>query len=320
MAKKGNKEVLQTVNKAMDIVKRIKADEEFSQKDKMDILDDFVGVSDTTNNSYWTPLEVCQFMKDLLPIDEALNEGREIHIADLSAGIGMCARPFIKKYGKLLDGVKFDLYEYNPDTSMALKKAWEDYEQVTVYPDCDTLKFDIPIEYDFVIGNPPFSGNCEYPNAQEWACDKKGKVAKSLSIMDAFVDLAIQKCKPNGYIAYVIGGGHLYKGNKTEALRKWMKKEVALKAIVPLDSDTFSEAGITGTSVGSYLIVWQKGAKQEEVFLGDLIDKKDLKTEMKSMARKFKLLNFGTYNITYESQNNIKHCKLNPKVIWTNTN
>lgn len=42
MAKKGNKEVLQTVNKAMDIVKRIKADEEFSQQDKMDILDDFV--------------------------------------------------------------------------------------------------------------------------------------------------------------------------------------------------------------------------------------------------------------------------------------
>ena len=77
MAKKGNKEVLLGVNQTLNIIKRIKADEMFTPEEKMDILDKFIGMSED-NNSYFTPLEVCTMMKDMLPIDEAISEGKEV--------------------------------------------------------------------------------------------------------------------------------------------------------------------------------------------------------------------------------------------------
>ncbi|WP_440941449.1 MULTISPECIES: N-6 DNA methylase [Paenibacillus] len=74
---------------------------------------------------------------------------------------------------------------------------------------------------------------------------------------DAFIDLAIKKVKPQGHIALVLPTGHLSKGNATAKLREWMRSQVALKAVTPLDSDTFAEAGVQGTGVGTVLCIWK---------------------------------------------------------------
>lgn len=88
--------------------------------------------------------------------------------------------------------------------------------------------------------------------------------------------MAINKVKPQGHIALVLPTGHLSKGNATAKLREWMRSQVALKAVIPLDSDTFAESGVQGTGVGTVLCIWQKAVKQGKVFIGELSDKRIL--------------------------------------------
>src|SRR5690606_32707857 len=110
------------INNSISIIKRIEAGEVFTKEEKQDILSKYIGV-DESNNSYWTPVEICNWIKQLLNI----NTG-EYRIADFSAGIGNMAISFIEEYGKLQDGITFDLFEYDSNTSAALKTAWSDYE------------------------------------------------------------------------------------------------------------------------------------------------------------------------------------------------
>lgn len=265
----------------MDIIKRIEAGEAFTPEEKQNILHKFVGMS-KDNNSYFTPVPICNWIKDLLDI----NHGK---IADLSAGIGNMVVPFIKEYRRLLDGIAFDLYELDENNSMAGKMAWIDYEQVNFYGNFNTIERadEIPDNaYDFVIGNPPFTGSVPY--LCEWN-NNKGKIKKN-SICDAFVDLAVKKVKDNGYISLVVPAGHLYKGNATAKLREWLKDHVALKGVFPLDSGTFKEAGIMGTSVGTYLVIYQKGVPQDKVMIGVLHDKKEIINEMKAIAKNFRMM------------------------------
>lgn len=288
MAKKGNKDVLKSVNYSINIVKKIKENIKFTPEEKQNILIDFAGMSED-NNSFFTPYEICNFIKELLNIKSG-------KILDPSAGIGNMIRPFVKEYGKLLDDIKFDCFELDENNSIAGAKAWEDFKQVKYNTCFNSLDRVSEIEenyYDFVIGNPPFVGSVLYMNEFN---NLKGK-AKKTDIVSCFIDLAINKCKDKGYIALVVPGGHLFKGNAVEKLRDHMKIKGALKGIFPLDADTFSEAGILGTSVGTNLIIWQKGVPQGKVFIGDLIDKKDIKTEMNSMALQFQLFLSGDYHL-----------------------
>ncbi|MBU3216661.1 SAM-dependent methyltransferase [Clostridium estertheticum] len=286
MATKGNKEVLKSVNYSINIIKKIKEDVAFTQEEKQKILIDFVGMSED-NNSYFTPFEICNFIKDLLNITSG-------KIIDPSAGIGNMIRPYIKEYGKLLDGIEFTCFEFDENNSLAGYKAFEDYEQVkynTCFNSLDRVGEIKDNYYDYVIGNPPFVGSVEYLNEFN---NTKGK-AKKTDIVSCFIDLSIKKCKDKGYIALVLPGGHLFKGNAVQKLRDYMKGVISLKGIFPLDADTFSEAGILGTSVGTNLLIWQKGTPQGKVFIGDLADKKDLKTEMSSIALQFQLFLSGDY-------------------------
>lgn len=129
---KGNKEVLAAVNYSMDIIKRIEAGEAFAPEEKQNILHKFVGLS-KDNNSYFTPIAICTWIKDLLDIKQG-------KIADLSAGIGNMVVPFIKGYGKLQDGITFDCYELDENNSMAGKMVWSDYEQVNFYGSFNTIE------------------------------------------------------------------------------------------------------------------------------------------------------------------------------------
>ena len=288
MAKKNNKDVLKSVNYSFDIVKKIKESIEFTMEEKQKILIDFVGLSED-NNSYFTPFEICNFIKELLNIKTG-------KILDPSSGIGNMIRPFVSEYGKLIDDIEFDCFELDENNSLAGAKAWEDFEQVKYNTCFNSLDRTVEIQdnyYDYVIGNPPFVGSVEYLNEFN---NTKGK-AKKTDIVSCFIDLSIKKCKDKGYIALVLPGGHLFKGNAVQKLRDYMKGVVSLKGIFPLDADTFSEAGILGTSVGTNLIICQKGAAQGKVFIGDLIDKKDLKTEMNSIALQFQLFLSGDYHL-----------------------
>ncbi len=283
--------MLSKVNYSMDIVKRIKANEPFTQAEKEKILTDFVGMSED-NNSYFTPFEICEFIYKLLDIKNG-------KVADLSAGIGNMVKPMIKTYGELEGNVEVDLYEYDENNSVASEMAWSDFAQVNTYGSFDSIDRNDEIgEYDFIIGNPPFSGSVPY--WCQWNHAKNGK-AKKNNICDAFVDLAIRKTKDKGYIALVLPYGHLYKGNATEKLREWMKDEVALKGIFPLDSNTFKQAGLSGTSVSTVLCVWQKGVKQDKVFFGELDDKDELTKELDALAYHFHLFNSEYYDISYAS-------------------
>ncbi|GIN58491.1 hypothetical protein J8TS2_28100 [Lederbergia ruris] len=290
---KGNKEMLATVNFSMDVVKRIKAGDVFTKEEKQETLNGYIGLDDK-NNSYWTPVAITNWVKQLLNIQG------NVRIADFSAGIGNFAVPFIKEYGKLDDDIQFDLYELDSNTSLALKEAWSDYDQVNVYSDFNSLDRheEIPNDYDIVLGNPPFSSSTKY--YAEWNHNKNGS-AKNNNLADCFVDLSIRKAKDKSFIALVLPYGHLYKGNATAKMRAWMKSQVALKGVFPLDDDVFKDAGINGTKVGTCLIILQKGAKQDKVFYGQLQDKDDLVGEMQAMARQFRVFLEDDYDITYSS-------------------
>jgi len=57
VTKKGNKEVLQSVNYNINIIKDIKAGKKLTQDDKENILNKYSGMSDD-NNSFWTPVPI----------------------------------------------------------------------------------------------------------------------------------------------------------------------------------------------------------------------------------------------------------------------
>lgn len=257
------------------------------------MLDTYTGIS-KDNNSYFTPYEICNFIKQLLDI-------RRGKIADLSGGIGNTIRPFIKEYGKIDGGIQFDCFELDENNSLVGSKAWEDYKQVNFYTNFNSIDRADEIEdnyYDFIIGNPPFTGTTKY--MCEWN-NNKGK-AKNNKLVDCFVDLSIKKCKDKGFIVLVLPGGHLFNSNGTAKLRQWMKSKVALKGVVPLDSKTFENAGILGTSVGTNLIIFQKGVMQETIFIGELIDE-NIKLEMESLAAQFRLFLSKNYHLEYSSDN-----------------
>lgn len=296
---KGNKAILEGINYSIEVIKNIESGDPFSQEEKEGILTSYVGMS-SDNNSYFTPDVICNLIVDMLDIKSG-------KVADLSAGVGSMVKPFIKSYSSLLDGIKFDCYEYDSNNSSAGQMAWSDYEQVNYTGNFDSIERhdEIPYGYDYVIGNPPFSGSVKYWS--EWNHNKNGS-AKNNNICDAFVDLAISKTKDKGYIALVLPGGHLYKSKATEKLREWMMKELALKAIIPLNVDTFKDAGVKGTSVSTYLIVLQKGVQQEGIFYGKLYDKEDLAAEIKSLGRAFRVFNSHNYEVTYASDSNSGLC------------
>lgn len=291
---KGNKELLAKINYSMDIIKRIEAGESFSQVEKQRILDDYSGMS-ADNNSYFTPFEICNFIKQLLDIKQG-------KIADLSGGTGSMIRPLVKEYGKLEDGIEFDCYEIDSNNSAAGKMAWSDYRQVNYYGNfnsiarCDEITDDY---YDFVIGNPPFAGTVEYK--AEWNVNNKGKINSKNDICNTFIDLAIRKVKVGGMIALVLPSSHMYKSNATAKLREWMKSQVALRAVIPLDADTFAESGVQGTSIGTILCIWQKEKTQGKVFVAELTNKKDVVAEMEALAYQFRLLMSKEYDIEYTS-------------------
>jgi type I restriction enzyme M protein len=293
MGKRNNKDVLKNVNYNIEVIKNIKSNKSFSIDEKNKMLNTYTGIS-KDNNSYFTPFEICDFIRQLLDI-------RKGKIADLSAGIGNMVRPFIKEYGILHDNIQFDCYELDENNSLIGSKVWEDYEQINFHGNFDSLNKSDEIKdnyYDFIIGNPPFAGSVKY--MCQWN-NTKGK-AKNNKLVDCFVDLSIKKCKDKGLIALILPAGHLFNSNGTAKLRKWMKDEVALKAIFSLNSKTFENAGILGTTVGTNLIVFQKGAEQEKIFVGELTDK-DIKFEMKSLAYAFRLFLSGNYHLEYRKDN-----------------
>ncbi|KRG15601.1 hypothetical protein ACA30_05785 [Virgibacillus soli] len=295
---KGNKAVLEGINYSLEIVKKVKANEEFSQDGKERILTDYVGMS-KDNNSFFSPYEICQFIKDALGIKQG-------KVADLSGGIGSMIQPFIKEYGKLDDGIQFDCYELDENNSLAGSMAWSDYDQVNYYGQFNSIERhdEIPGNFDYVIGNPPFSGSVPY--LAEWN-NNKGKI-KNNDICNAFVDMAIRKTRDKGYIALVLPTSHMFKSQATEKMRVWMKSQVALKGVFPLDQDTFKDSGVKGTKVGTVLCIWQRGAKQGEIFYGHLQDKDDLVGEMKAMARQFRVFLSGDYDIRYASDSSSGLC------------
>ncbi|QPW62068.1 N-6 DNA methylase [Clostridium botulinum] len=287
---KGNKGVLESVHYSLEIIKNIKERKEFSQTDKENILKQYVGLS-KDNNSFFTPIPICSFICNLLDIKENMK------IADLSAGIGNMCIPLIKEYGQLKDDITFDMYELDENNSLAGSKAWEDYKQVKYYSNCDTLNYDIPENYyDCIIGNPPFVGSIPY--MCEWN-NNKGKIKKN-QIVDAFIDKSFKVCKENGYIALVLPQGFCFKGNGTGKLRDYLKERYSLLFCMELDQDTFANAGITGTGVGTVLCVFQK-CKQTKPTIYCKLDKTDkLDRQFKGIIEQLKICQNKHY-INYSS-------------------
>ncbi|OBZ14593.1 hypothetical protein A8L34_11760 [Bacillus sp. FJAT-27264] len=76
-----------------------------------------------------------------------------------------------------------------------------------------------------------------------------------------------------------------------------MRSQVALKAVIPLDSGTFAEAGVQGTRVGTVLCIWKKEAKQGKVFIDEMYDKKDLVTNINELIYQYRLFENEEYEV-----------------------
>lgn len=280
--KKGNKEMLKTVNYSLETVKKIKEGHEFTQSDKEEILNRFTGLSED-NNSYFTPYEICRLMVDCLDI-----KGNST-IADLSGGIGNMVQPLIETYGKLKDNVKFDLFELDENTSLAATKCWEDYKQVNYRGNVNTLDLDIGEEYDFIIGNPPFSGTLDYET--KWNVNSKGKSSKKNDLLNSFIDKSFKCCKDNGYVALILPGGVLFKSGATEKLRNYLSERYDLKLMIELNPETFSSSGLNGTTITTYLVIWQKcKTKNNKTMIVELNPKDNLQLQLNSIPTYFQLV------------------------------
>lgn len=282
MKKKGNKDMLKSVNYSLDTVKKVKQGYEFSQEEKEKILTDFVGLSED-NNSYYTPFHICKLITDCLDIKG------NVSVADLSGGIGNMIEPLIECYGKLKDNITFDLYELDENTSLAASKCWEDYKQVNFYGNVNTLSLDISKQYDFVIGNPPFSGTTNYET--EWNVNPKGKRSAKNELLNSFIDKSFKCCKDNGYVGLILPGGILYKGNASEKLRKYLAERYDLKLVIELNPDTFANSGLKGTALTTYLIIWKKCKTQDnKTMIVELNPKDNLKLQLESIPKYFKMV------------------------------
>ena len=280
--KKGNKDVLKSINYSLDIVKKCKSNYKFTKEEKQEILHKFIGLSED-NNSYFTPEIICKLITECLDIK--CNDT----VADLSGGIGNMAIPLIDTYGKLKDDISFDIYELDENTSLAGKMTWEDYSQVNYYGNINTLSLNIEKKYDFVIGNPPFSGNTEYET--EWNVNTKGKPSKKNELVNSFIDLSFKCCKDNGYVALVLPGGILYKDKATKKLREYLAERYDLKMLIELNPDTFSKSGLQGTTVTTNLIIWQKcKTSNNKTMIIELNPIDNLKTQLESIPHYFKLV------------------------------
>lgn len=298
--KKGNKDLLKSVNYSLETVKKIQEGLDFSIDEKQQILTDFVGLSED-NNSYYTPDSVCDFICDTLDIKG------DAKVCDLSGGIGSMAKSLILEYGKLKDNVQFDLYELDPNTSIAAAKAWEDYGQVNYVGNVDTLALDIEEnKYDYCIGNPPFSGSVEY--TADWNIDGKGKVKKKNDIVNAFIDKSFKVTKEGGYVALVLPGGFVSKGNSTEKLREYISERYDLKLVMDLLPDAFVNSGLKGTTVGTTLIIWQKcKSKNNKTILVELHKDEDLLKQFKSISYYFKVVQGEHYILMNHSANDMSY-------------
>ena len=290
MAKMGNKDVLKTVNYSLNIIKDIKAGKVFTDEEKEEILDKYVGLSED-NNSYWTPLPICKFIHNLITKDGD-------YCCDLAAGIGNFSRAVGDKK------VRYDLYEFDENTSLAGQVAWSGKDWVNYIGNVDTLSLEIEPKYDICTINPPFTGSIKYENSKyEWYTDSKGKTKKkgSLGILDAFVEKAYKVTKDDGYIAMILKGGFVSNGNATEKLREWLAKRCDLKLLMNLDSTTFENAGILGTSVGTVLIVLKKGKDlNNKTIYAELNSKDNLFLQLNGIVSEFKKVQ-GQHYITYSS-------------------
>ena len=289
--KSGNKELLSKVNYSINLIKEIKDGKEFTKEEKQDIWDKYCSIEEN-NNGYYTPVEICKFMSDCLDIKEGSR------IADLSAGIGNMVRPFIEEYGKLRENIIFDLYEYDENTSIALEKAWEDFDQVNVFGSVDTLTLNLDNKYDYILGNPPFTLKTDY--CASWNVDKKGKKKKGLNILEAFIDKIMLSLKPGGTAAIVVASGIVFKGNATALLREHLKTNYNLKLAMQLDSETFESAGLAGTGVSTLLLIIEKKKTIDNKTIYVEIDRDDSFLEqLKSIAHHYRIANkehFIQYN------------------------
>ena len=296
MAKKtGIKVMLEKVNYSINLIKNIKDGKEFTQEEKIEILVKYCSTEEN-NNGYFTPVEICKFMSDCLDIKP------NSIVADLSAGIGNMARPLISEYGKLRDDIIFDLYEHDENTSIALEKAWEDFEQVNIYGCTDTLKEDIDGKYDYILANPPFKLKTDY--IASWNVNKKGKVKKGLNILEAFIDKIMLSLKPNGVAAIIVPNSFSSNGNATEKLREHLEQNYNLKLAMQLDSETFEAAGLAGTGTSTLLLIIEKNKTiDNKTIYAEIERDDDFFRQLDSIAYHYRLVQNQHY-IKYMSSTN----------------
>lgn len=294
MSKKtGNKAMLEKVNYSINIIKDIKEGKEFTKEEKQKIITNYCSTEEN-NNGYYTPIEICKFMSDCLDIKG------DSKVADLSAGIGNMTVPLITEYGKLKDNITFDLYEFDENTSLALEKTWEDYEQVNVIGNVDTLSLDIENKYDYIIGNPPFTLKTDYKAS--WNVDKKGKQKVGLNILEAFIDKSMIALKENGVMALVVAMGISFKGNATALLRNHLSSNYNLKLVMELNNEVFESAGLAGTGVSTLLLIIEKNKTTDNKTIIAELDKEDFIGQLNSLSYYYKLVQ-KDHHIQYTSNN-----------------
>lgn len=234
------------------------------------LIGEFAANAGKKGGEFYTPHEVSQILARLVTIDTKQNDGEEFRVYDPTMGSGSLLLTVRKELpdGDKKGAIEFCGQELNTTTynlaRMNLMMHGVNYRNMNLRR-ADTLVsdwpfdtrngIDVPLQFDAVVANPPYSQKWE-SNLDKDPRFKAGLAPKSKADY-AFIQHSIYHLKDNGTMAIVLPHGVLFRGAVESKIRKSLIDDNKLDAVIGLPANLFY-----GTSIPTCVLVF-KGSKKK---------------------------------------------------------
>jgi type I restriction enzyme M protein len=180
------------------------------------------------NGVFYTPIELCEYMKSLLP-----NDVQEIY--DPTMGDGNLLSVFndsVLKYGQELD-------------STELEKAKVRLTNFVGYAgDTLTEPYFINRKFKYIIANPPYSVSYE-PNKDNVIFKNYPALPPKSKADYAFIAHILHMLEDDGIAVCIVFPGILYRGNSEKKIRQYLIEQNLIEKVIEIDGDKFVDTNIT---------------------------------------------------------------------------